>query len=164
MALFWQRTKNQITAPAQYIQTTDKVSRPMAVMSALVMFFVVIAIIVGLIFAGIWGYNKITGNNSKPANPITGISTGESTDSKPNSTTQGSSSTATNGSTSTNTTSGQAATNNSSASSSASTQAANTTSTSAVPNTGAGSTIAVFIVSTIIGTLLYRVVLIRRLQ
>ncbi len=163
MARFWQRTKTQLTAPAQYIQTTDRVSRPMAVMMSLVLFFVAIAIIVGLVFAGIWGYNKVTGNSSKPASPITGISTGVSTDSKNDGATQGSSGAAavtSNGTGTATVTTNQPA----NSSSSATTNQSTATTAGSVPNTGAGSTLGIFIAATILGTLLYRSILIRRLQ
>lgn len=157
MALFWQRTKNQLTAPAQYIQTTDKVSRPMAVMSALVMFFVGLAIIIGLIFASVWGYHKITGKNSKPASPITSVSTGESSDANNSSTSQkpnGSATVISNGAGTTTVTNQQASTTAS---------ITGSTTSSSVPNTGAGSTVTIFVIATIVGTLLHRAVLIRKL-
>ena len=167
MARFWQRTKDQLTAPAQYIQTTDSVSRPMAVMLALVMFFIACALIVSIFFVGKWGYEQVTGKNDAPADPITGISTGGVTDSKVDSSTT---SPNTNGATVTPTTGGTATvtTNQPAASSSVSTTqntgSQSTTTAATVPNTGAGSTLLVFVISSSIGMFIYRAILVRRLS
>lgn len=167
MARFWQRTKDNFTAPAQYIQTTDSVSRPMAVMLSLVMLFVAIAILFCLFFAGKWAYEQITGKNDKPANPTTGITTTPpSTDSGSSTTSEGSGNTATvtaNGTGSAVVTSrpeGTTSTTNNATQGNSS----NTTAASNVPNTGTGSMLGIFAVSSVIGTLAYRTVLIRRMK
>lgn len=169
MARFLIRTKDNLTAPAQYIQTTDSVSRPMAVMMRLVMIFVIIAILFCLFFAGKWAYDQITGNNDAPSNPAAGISSGESVS---NSTSEGSGSTATvtsNGTGSavvTNRTPGTSSSTNdvqNSTSPRGTTGATttvttnnSTTNTNAVPNTGTGSLVGVFVIASTLGALAYR--------
>lgn len=167
MARFWQQTKDRLTAPAQYIQETDSVSRPLAVMMTLVLFFVAAAVVVALLFAGKWGYDQIAGNNNAPANPVTGISTGASTSSGMSSgaSNQNTGSTATvtsNGAGTAAVTSTQPSTT--SVTSSTSSQTSTSTSVSAVPNTGAGSMLAIFGLSSVIGMLCYRFMLLRKLN
>lgn len=168
MARFWQRTRDQFTAPAQYIQTTDTVSRPLAVMTSLLMLFFAIAVILGLFFAGKWAYNEIAGNNDVPANPVTGISTGISTappsedSSKSADSNSNGTATVTPNSPGTATVTANQPTGGSSTSASTSSSTSSSSATS-VPNTGTGSLLGLFIGSTIIGTLFYRAILIRRI-
>lgn len=170
MARFWQRTKDTVTAPAQYIQTTDSVSRPMAVMMSLLGIFLVCALLVGLVFAGRWGYEQIAGKESKPASGQ--VSTGD-TNQNSNGATQ---STDTGSATITNRTPGTSSSTNDvqnstsprgTSGSSATVNGGTTTSTStgngntatSVPNTGPENLIALFVVTSIASALAHRLYL-----
>jgi hypothetical protein len=175
MARFWQRTKDSITAPAQYIQTTDSVSRPMAVMMSLLGIFLVGALIVGLVFAGRWGYEQITGKDSKPASGQ--VSTGDSSQNAGGTTessetgsgtitnrTPGTSSSTNDvqNSTSPRGTTGSSATVNGSATTPTNTGSGNTA--TSVPNTGPENLVALFVITSLASALAHRLYLQKRLK
>jgi hypothetical protein len=165
MARFWQRTRDNITAPAQYIQATDSVSRPMAVLASLLLFFVIAALLIGLFFAGRWGYAQLTDRNS-------GSSTGQiSTGQAPKPETAPATNTDTTTPAGSNQGGVTATTPESATTVPRGTTSPNTPNAvvnavqnpTAVPNTGTGSAIVVFLVATVAGTLLYRIYIIRQL-
>ncbi len=153
MARFWQRTRNWLTAPTKYIQTTDSVSRPMAVLMSLLAVFGIIAIMIGIFFVGTWGYDQIAGKSSKPANPVSGISkpSEPAIDKNPSS---GNSTTPS--APSGNSTAGQ---NQTSVAPTATNQSS---ANSGVPNTGPGNLFGLFIAASIIGALAHKLYLYRR--
>lgn len=159
MAGFWNRRKNNMANPPQYIQTTDTVSRPQTILMSLLIIFVVGALIFGLFLGIKWGVDKINSDDGPKQAPIsTSPATGDNgsntvvTPSTPGQIAGGS--TATN---STPQTTGSASSTTASSNSSTST-ATN------IPNTGPENLVAVFIASTIIGALGYRTLLLRKLN
>ena len=150
MAKFWQRAKDQLTAPAKYIQTTDTVSRPMAVMMSLVMLLIVIAVILGIFFAGKWSYSQIANKSTKPNKPAAVVSVKEPA--KPAKSSESQNTQATNSSVGTN------------ANSPATDTAQQSTTSSAVPNTGPQNLVILFVLSTFMGALIYRLFLLKRLK
>jgi hypothetical protein len=62
----WKKTKEDVSAPPQYVQTTDTVSRPAAVMMTLVMVFIGFAVIFSIFLAGRW---LIGGDNNEVSTP-----------------------------------------------------------------------------------------------
>lgn len=180
MAGLTKNGKEKLTAPAHYIQTTDAVSRPLAVMWSLFILFAVLVVFVGIFFGGRWTYNQITGKNDQPSS-ITKVVTGESLANSTSGTatvtetTTGSAS-VTSGSSSSVAVDKPAASEPASTASSPPASAANGASgqsqngsatpvvATVVPNTGAGGMLGVFVLSAIMGTLGYRAVLIRKLS
>lgn len=166
MAGFWNRRKNNMAGPPQYVQPTDTVSRPQTILMSLLMIFVAGAIIFSLFLGIKWGIDKINSDDGKkPApistKPVSGESTGGST-TTPGQVAGGStatnSSTQTSGSTSSSTTSTSGSANSGSAASSTAT----TSSAKVVPNTGPTSTLAVFLITFIVSTFGYYAVILRR--
>lgn len=176
MAGLSKNSKEKFTAPAHYIQTTDAVSRPLAVMWSLFILFVILAVFVGIFFGGRWTYNQVTGKNNQ-GDSITKVVTGESLANSTSgtatvtATTPGSAAVTTGSSSSVavDTPTQPASNSTSAASSSAATSStAAPTATAApvattVPNTGMGSVLGIFVVSSLLGALVYRTVLVRKL-
>lgn len=61
----WKKTKEDVTPP-QYVQTTDTVSKPAAVLMTLVMIFIGFAVIFSLFLAGRW---LLGGDNNEVSTP-----------------------------------------------------------------------------------------------
>ena len=176
MAGLTKNSKDKLTAPAHYIQTTDAVSRPLAVMWSLFILFAVLVVLVGIFFGGRWTYNQVTGKNDQPSS-ITKVVTGESLE---NSTSTATVTETTTGSASvTSGSSGSVAvdqpatsgSSNTSSTQASSTSTATTSSTTTaapvattVPNTGTGSLLGIFVIATIAGTMGYRAVVVRKLS
>ncbi len=177
MAGLTKNGKEKLTAPAHYIQTTDAVSRPLAVMWSLFILFVILAVLVGIFFGGRWTYYQVTGKNNQ-GDSITKVVTGESLANSTSgtatvtTTTPGSAAVTTGSSSSvavdTQTQPANSSTSAASSSTAATSSSAAPTTTATpvattVPNTGAGSILGIFVVSSILGALIYRVVLVRKL-
>lgn len=58
---FWNKRKNQAVNAKEYLRQTDRVSRPMAMLTALLAFVVVVSLVVSLFMGGRWLYRQATG-------------------------------------------------------------------------------------------------------
>ncbi len=140
MASFWKNTKEEVTAPGKYVQSTDNVSRPMAVLMTVFIVLVGFAVVFCLVYGSVWLAKKVN-EEDKPTSVVTQpVNSGEESGNQSASSGSASNSSQSqqNSSNSSNTQTGASnSSNNSSSNSSRSSSSANQTpTTGSVPNTG----------------------------
>lgn len=159
----WFRRTNKSSAETDYLQTTETVSRPLALVFTIIIVLVMAAAVFSLFLGGRWLFQHLDGSD-KPdttlivTNPITETTPSASSTSSDNSS---NASTNTSGSqnTSNNTASSTAA--NSSNTTTNTTQATNTSTTSSssaatsIPATGTSETAFVFVVTVLLGFIVH---------
>lgn len=172
------RKKNSISGASEYVRATDTVSRPMAIVMVLFIVCAVVAAAFSLYLGGKWVYERWRGDDNSTTTTTqttTGSSNEQKSDSSaPASTTppvssESSSSTTSAGTTTSGSGGASSSTNASGSASTASGTPGTSSSTtpttgssSDLPSTGPENIMAVFVVSTIIGTVVHYAILSRR--
>ena len=142
---------------SDYLNATDTAGRPMALVSMILIVLLLAALTLVALSAASWAYNKITSDDGQTSSDV---ATNDNSNDKDGATDDQDGTTSTSSGENQGSGASQSGTTGSSSSDSSSTTAPNGT----IPDTGAGSLLGVFAVTSVAGSVLYQIALRRKYQ